>query len=80
MIRQQLMVMDGVAACSHIIMAYRVRAVDPYTRLELVKENFDSDDDHGIGRALLRHISDNQLMDYVCFATRDCEPDSNTLD
>ena len=56
----------AVVGASHLMYAYRIKAGRNIT------ENFHSDEDHGVGLELLRHMQDNELTNWVYIATRDC--------
>ena len=56
----------AVVGASHLMYAYRIKAGRNVT------ENFHSDEDHGVGLELLRHMQDNELINWVYIATRDC--------
>jgi hypothetical protein len=56
----------AVAGASHLMYAYRFK-----TGRTLI-ENFHSDEDHGVGLELLKHMQCNKIINCVFVATRDC--------
>ena len=71
--RQQLLLRDGVANATHLILAYSFDNDDG------VEENFISDRDHGVGMELLKYMRTNDHTNCVLLATRSCSPDFKHL-
>lgn len=65
----QILVMPSTAEASHFIYAYRLKGPG-----SSIKENFSSDNNHGMGLALLKHLQTKDLQDVMCVVTRDCQP------
>jgi hypothetical protein len=58
-----------VAAAKHLIYAYRIETADG------TMENFDSDNDFGVGLELLKAMKDAHIKNTLFVAARTCKPD-----
>ena len=56
-----------VAKCPHIMYAYRLKGNTTH-----VRDNFSSDNDHGVGLRLLKYMETENITNCVLFATREC--------
>jgi len=59
----------GVSAASHVMYAYRLQDARG-----VITENFDSDDDHGLGLEILKTLRSGNVVNTVCVTTRTCKP------
>ena len=64
----KIVTLPDVSTSSHLIYAYRVKDG------QRVHENFQSDDDHGMGLDLLRMLRNRGDEDVLCVVTRHCSP------
>ncbi len=62
----EIVTLPQVGNASHFIYAYRLKHDDK------VLENFNSDDDHGMGFDLLRFLRDRNATNVICVVTRQC--------
>ena len=65
---QKIITLPDVSSASHLIYEYRVKVG------ERIYENFQSDDDHGMGLDLLRMLRARDTQDVLCVVTRHCSP------
>ena len=67
---EQSIQLDGVASATHRIYAYRYKATGGS-----IHENFDSDNDDGVGLELMKAMSDANVVNKLWVVTRYCKPD-----
>ena len=70
-----LLLRPEVVSATHLMYAYRFH---DHSHDHLI-ENFDSDDDHGLGLEILKAMRTNDALNTVCITTRTCSPDYKHL-
>jgi hypothetical protein len=63
-----------VVSTTHLMYAYRF-----HDHSQNLIENFDSDDDHGLGLEILKTMRTHDALNTVCITTRTCSPDYKHL-